>query len=1077
MENSLSKKILLFLFLFSPVFLFAQIKTITGNVKSDSGEPLVGVSIKANDANMGSSVGSITNLDGNYSIRVTSKTELTFSYVGFKSQSVVVGNQTVINITMVEETQMLDDFVVIGYGKVKKSDVTGAISSVKVKDMENTASAGIESALQGKVPGMLVTKSSGEPGATADIRLRGVGSFNSSGPLWIIDGVPQNPGAEFNMNDAESVEILRDGSAAAIYGAQAANGVILVTTKRGKKGESKISFNSYVGFNTPTKMPDVLNTRQLKELRLEDFRGQGKMTEAEMLAFPSQYSSSGGKNIMAYALDYDLTNVDYNWKDIIFDTGLTQNYDLSFSKGTDEYNYYASFNLYDEEGTYLDTRFRRYSFRLNSEIKLNKWATFGENMQILHVNKKQNSNSNYLVSYMRTVPFMMPYDSTNQPGGYGYFPKTNADGSPIIDPISGKETSIENMLAAYDGRNLLAYEETADNRAKDFKVNGNIYLRLQPIKDLTVTATMFGGFFTADSRQEAGQYQYAAESKLYSSMFQAVSRGYSLGGNLVANYNKTFNDIHSLALMAGMECEKSYSTGVNVSAKNMIGDIYRASLADAVNRQASDTYSNGAYLSYFGRVNYSLMDKYIFMAMIRRDGYDRFGPENRWGNFPSFSGAWRISNENFIKDNQAFSWLSDLKLRASWGLLGNMGGIQQFLYTANYITSNANYASGSTGTDGNQTSVTGLRLDKLPNHKIKWEEISTINLGLDVGAFNNSLQFTFDWYIKNTSNALFKSSLPAMAGLGTNLQDVFYTFNVGKIRNTGFDIEVNYRNRIGKELSYSVGANLGYVRNKVKNTDGSNAVLYSDRKVLGNQNVSVTQVGLPIGSFFAYDAIGVFQTQEEVDEYNKKAQENGYSYYQQTGTGPGDLIFRDVNNDGHITSDDIVHVGDPWPDFTYGFHVDLNYKWFDFNVLFQGVQGNDIFNNFRQVTHSLYNDYNTTTHALDRWTGPGSTNENFRSSTSDPNNNKSSVSTWYIEDGSYLRMKNIHIGFTFPQQWLSKCAISKLRIYASAQNLLTFTKYEGFDPEFSASQNTAFGIDTGNYPQYKTFLFGLQIDF
>lgn len=1055
----------------------AQARVVSGVVTDNDGETLIGVSVVAQSKAGQNSATAITDIDGRYHIEVADNARLLFTYVGYKSLTVSVGTQSVINVTMTEDSELLEDVVVIGYGAVKKSDVTGAITSIKAKDIENVASAGIESALQGKVPGMLVTKTSGAPGSTADIRIRGVGSFNSSGPLWIIDGVPQNPGAEFNMNDAESVEVLRDGSAAAIYGAQAANGVILVTTKKGQKGQSKVSFNTYLTVNNPTKMPDVLSTRQLKELRIEDFNGQGKMTLDEMLAFPAQYSSTGGKNIMAYALDYEPTNADYNWRDIIFKTGFTQNYDLSFSKGTDSYKLFSSFNVYDEKGMYLDSRFQRYAMRINSEVDLTSWLRIGENLQLTYTNNKRNTNSNYLVSYLRTVPFMMPYDETNQPGGFGYFPKTLADGSPIIDPLTGMETNIENMLAAYDGRNLLAYEETADTRDKNYKANGNFYVRVEPYKGLSVTGTLFGGFYSSVSRQTAGEFSYAAESKLYSSMYQAMTTGYSLGGNVVANYNATFNHIHSLSVMLGLEGEHSYSSGLNLQATNMIGDIYRASLADAQDRLGSDVYSNSSYLSYFGRVNYSLLERYIFMAMIRRDGYDRFGPKNRWGNFPSFSAAWRIGNENFIRDNSSLRWLSDLKLRASWGKLGNMGGIEQFLYTANYLTTNANYAYGPTGSDGNQTPAVGVRLDKLPNLNIKWEEISTFNVGIDAAFFNNALTFTFDWYLKNTSNALFASSLPAMSGLGNNLNTVTYTYNVGKIRNTGFDLEINYNNMIGRDFRWNVGGNIGYVRNKVISTDETNAILYSSRKVLGNQNVSITQVGMPIGSFYGYDAIGVFQTQEEVDRYNAAAKDAGFSYYQRSGTGPGDLIFRDANGDGHVDSDDIVCIGDPWPDFTYGFQLGCSYRGIDFSVLFQGVQGNEIFNNFRQVTHYLYNDYNTTTYALDRWTEAGSTNKNFRSSATDPNNNKGTVSSWYVEDGSYLRMKNIQIGYTFPSQWMKKCYISKLRIYVSAQNLLTFTKYEGFDPEFSTSTNTAYGIDMGNYPQYKSFQFGLQLEF
>ena len=533
MKNCLKKIFLTILFIYSMSnFLYAQVETITGKVTQGDGEPLIGITIQVKGGGQNTSSGTITDIDGNYSVKAASNSQLTFSYVGFKSQTITVGNRKVINVIMEEDNKLLDEVVVIGYGTMKKSNVTGAISSVKASALENTASAGIESALQGKVPGVFISKTSGKPGATADVKIRGVGSFNGSGPLWIIDGVPQSPGADFNMNDAESVEILRDGSAAAIYGASAANGVVLVTTKRGKDGDAKVNFNAYVGFNNPTNLPDMLNTRQLKELRIEDFNGKGKMTEEEMLTFPLWYSQNGGKNIIAYGLDYDLTNADYNWKDIIFSTGMTQNYDLSFSRGTDKYNYYASFNYFDEKGTYMDTRFRRYSFRLNSEVKLNKWLSFGENMQIVHINNKVNSNNTFLDSYMRTMPFMMPYDESNQPGGFGYFPKTNADGTPIIDPVSGKVTNITEMLAAYNGHNPLADETTTDKRNTDYKINGNIYLKIQPIKDLTITANMFGGFAAGGSRMEKSPFQYEAEESLNSSMSQALTLGIFFGRKL-----------------------------------------------------------------------------------------------------------------------------------------------------------------------------------------------------------------------------------------------------------------------------------------------------------------------------------------------------------------------------------------------------------------------------------------------------------------------------------------------------------------------------------------------------------------
>lgn len=1060
----------------------SSVSILKGIVTSSQGEPLIGVSVLLNDANQEVPVGTITNIDGEFSLEVPIGSELSFSYVGYKTKNVTVENYDYLTVTLAEDTEVLDEVVVIGYGAVKKSDLTGAVSSVKGESLQNTAAAGIESALQGKIPGVYISKKSGEPGSASDIKIRGVGSFNSSGPLWIIDGVAQSPGVDFNMNDAESVEVLRDGSAAAIYGASAANGVILVTTKRGKGEKAKVNFNAYVGFNSPTNLPDMLNTRELKELRLEDYRGIGRMTEEEMLAYPMQYYNETGYDIRGYALDFPYTNADYNWKDIIFSTGITQNYDLSFSKGTDTYNYYASFNYYDEKGTYIDTDFKRYSFRLNSDVKLTKWLSFGESLQMTYTDTNPYSNSNYLINYMRTLPFMMPYDENNQPGGFGYFPTHDENGNPLQfqdlnDPT--KTVTIKQMLDRYDGSNLLADELTTNISKSRYNVSGNAYFLVQPVKQFSIRATLAGGVGMSNDKTEKGVYQYYdTKANLSPYMKQVLARSWELTGQVYATYSDTFNDAHSLSVMIGAEGTKSSGITLTGEATDMIAGLYQIWLADNANRLVSDSYSNTASLSYFGRINYDYKGKYLLMALVRRDGYDRFGPENRWGTFPSISGAWKISGEDFIRENENLWWLSQLKLRASYGVLGN-SGITQFKYTAAYITGYANYAWGTTDSAGDQTTAMGLRLNQLPNHKIKWEEIATTDVGLDFAALNNSLLFSFDWYVKNTSDALFNSSLPGMVGMGKNSgEKILYTLNVGKIRNTGFDLDLTYQNRIGKDFNFSVNANMGFVRNMVLATNESNEVLVAGPVTGGN--VSYTQKGYPMGTFFAYETVGVFQTQEEVDAYNAMAAEKSdgkHAYYQESGTAPGDLIFRDVNGDGYIDSNDITDVGNPWPDFTYGFNLNFNWKWIDFSAFFQGVYGNEIYNDFRTKTHTFTLDYNTTTYALNRWTGPGSTNENFRLSASDPNGNEKKLSTWFIEDGSYLRLKNIQVGFSLPRLWLEKVKMSKCRFYVSGQNLLTFTKYEGFDPEFSTNSNTAAGIDTGYYPQSRSILCGVQIEF
>ncbi|MDR0546523.1 MAG: SusC/RagA family TonB-linked outer membrane protein, partial [Dysgonamonadaceae bacterium] len=769
------KHFLSFIFLFFLTVEGLQAQTVSGTITSASDEALIGVSVSVKDKDGKVTAGTVSDLDGKFSVSASPDSQLEFSYIGFKTQNIKVGNQTGFNIVMKEDSETLEELVVIGYGVVKKSDLTGAVSSIKADELKNTATAGIESALQGKIPGVFINKKSGKPGETADVKIRGVGSFEGTGPLWIIDGVQQDPKAEFNMNDAESVEILRDGSAAAIYGAAAANGVILVTTKRGKNA-AKMSFNSYIGITNPTNLPEMLNSRQIKTLRLEDFNGKGAMTEAEMLAFPSTYN----KDIRAYALDFDLTNRDYDWRNQIFSQGITQNYDLSFSKGNDDFNYYASFNYYDEKGVYIDTDFKRYSFRLNSDIKINKWLSFGESMQMTYTERNPESNNQYLNNYMRTLPFMMPYDENNQPGGFGYFPtvnpETGMEGWPTREHpeyYPNEFTTIKNMLNLYDGSNLLADELTANRKDNNFNVAGNVYAKLTPFKDLVITATLTGGVAASSDHGEIGQFQYykkdqVSKARLYSQVIQNLSRTHSLGYQTVANYHKNFNNLHDLTVMLGSEGKKYYGITLNGSATNMLADIYAISRATQQYQLVGDSYSNGASMSFFGRINYAYADKYLLMALVRRDGYDRFSPKNRWGNFPSFSGAWKIGDESFIHDNERFDWLSGLKLRASWGLLGN-SGIPQFLYLPTYVDDNANYAWGpSSGAYGEQQYAQGIRLEKLPNEYIKWEEISTTDVGLDAGLFKNALLFSFDWYIKNTSDALFKTSLPGMAGLGKN---------------------------------------------------------------------------------------------------------------------------------------------------------------------------------------------------------------------------------------------------------------------------------------------------------------------
>lgn len=1049
MKNIFTKPVTFLLMMVLPAMAAAQTFYVEGTVSSTDGEPLIGVSVVASS----DKAGTVTDIDGHYRVSADPKGRITYSYVGCRTQTVDVNSRNVIDVVLQSDNMGLDEVVVVGYGTVKKSDLTGAVSTIKGDALSNTPTAGIENALQGKVSGVFVTSSSGQPGSTADVKIRGVGSFNSSGPLWVIDGVQQSPGVTFNMNDAASVEVLKDASAAAIYGAAAANGVIIVTTKKGAEGQTKVNFNAYFGWQKPTNMVKPLTSGQLKRLRIEDFAGTGAMTDAEIRAWPLE------PNQIGYGLDYELTNADYNWDKLLFGTGFTQNYDLSLSKGTDTYNFYTSANYYKEKGTYIDTSFERFSMRLNTDVKLLPWLSMGEKAYFTYTSKNPYADSRYLNNFLRTLPFTMPYDSTNQPGGFGYFPKTDAEGN---------EVDVKSLLAGYDGGNPLADELSHYQRDKAYNLNGSVYLKIEPIKQFNVLATLSGGFGSGYTNVKNYKYWYHMLKKQeYSSMDERLSLSYGWTANVVANYHQEFGK-HSVTAMLGIEGSKGWGRNLNASAKNMLGDLYILWLASKADRDITAGYSNNSTASYFGRANYSFDNRYLFTAVFRRDGSDRFSPKRRWGTFPSFSAAWRISEEQFMK---SVEWLSQLKLRASWGKLGN-SGISQFLYTSSYNTYTGNYAFGSGPT---QNAVMGVLLDRMPNTDIKWEEITTTDIGIDVGVFNNTLTFSADWYVKNTTDALFNTSLPDMSGIGIKTNPTpAYIMNVGKIRNIGLDLEAAYHNRAG-EFSYDINGNISFFRNKVLATNEKNEVLISG-SVLSGTNISYTMEGKPMGTFFGYDVAGVFQTQEQVDGYNAAARDKGFRHYQEAGTAPGDLIYRDVNGDGHIDSNDITELGSPWPDFTYGLNFNCNWRSLDFALSFQGRSGGKIFNEYRRATHTFYIDYNTTEYALNRWTGPGSTDENFRMCVDDPNGNETKPSSWFIESASYLRLKSIQLGFTLPQNWTRKAHINRCRIYGGAQNLWTITGYEGFDPEFSGGVNTAWGIDRGYYPQNRTFQCGIQIE-
>jgi TonB-dependent starch-binding outer membrane protein SusC len=992
--------------------------TVKGHVQASLDNlPLTGVVV----LEVGTQNGVVTDLDGNYSITVKNENSvLEFSMIGYLTESLTVGNQSVLDVTMAEDIKSLNEVVLVGYGVQKKSSVTGAIAQLGNKDFENTAVPHIESALQGKAAGVYVMNSSGKAGAGADVMIRGAGTLGGGyGPLWIIDGV-QSSSDKLNMNDVDKLEIIKDGTAAAIYGAKAANGVIMVTTKRGS-GKSKISFNSYLGTSSPWRLPKMVNSDELIQLKNEYY------TNAN-LAVPDGYSlDSLGK--------YKTTD----WFKAMFKPSRTQNYDLSFSGSNEKSNYYISANYYDVQGTFVDNSYTRYGLRLNSDHQINKWLKFGESANLTYAKTNPvDDEARYLDGIVRSLPMMPVYNPKNQPGGFGY-----------VDYVK---------FGGYDGGNPMA-DQLSNKRLEDnYGANGNAYLTATLLKGLSVTGTMSGSYGGDYYKTKFLPYYYAdKKSRTDAQMDEGYSMGWDLLSNVYTNYVRDFGK-HSFNAMAGWETKQGASHNMDAHANNLNYNLWVLNQAPGDKRTVSGGEGVGERVqSFFGRLQYTYDNKYTLQGLVRRDASgDKFGPDNRYGVFPSVAASWLASNEEFLKNSNLLSYL---KVRGGYGVNGS-SEIDQFLFQAQY-TSGANYPYGS-GTD--QHAYQGIYTKRLANPAIKWQEVHQVDMGIDLGFFQNKLLFTIEPWQKKTFGLLYTSSLPLSSGLGAYQNDPTYVLNVGNLQNRGLDLFGTFKQSIG-DWNFSINANLSFVRNKVLSLENNDVFISSTRVLTASQPISYTSVGQPIGYFYGYKVDGIFQTQEQLDNTPKISSK----------TGLGDLIYRDINGDGKITEADKTIIGNPWPKATYGFGLYANYKWFDLTIAFSGVYKRDLFNSTRQTTHSLFSDYSTTTRALDRWTPTNHSTSVFRMDAADPNGNSANPSSWYIEDGSFLRLKNLQVGVTLPKSLAKKFGMELFRVYGSAQNLLTFTKYQGLDPEFAIGNTSSTGVDSYNYPQPRTFIIGLQV--
>lgn len=1037
------KASLLILLMAVSVAAFSQVK-VTGKVLDETNQPMPGVSVIIK----GTSLGTTTENDGTFSLESpTPDPVINLSFIGYASQEISVTAGVAVNVTLVPDAKALEEVVVIGYGTQKKSVVTAAISTVSAEALTNVAPIRVDNALKGLTSGVTVTSSSGQPGAAPQVRIRGIGTINDSNPLYIVDGMPIDGGIDYlNPSDIASIEVLKDAASGAVYGARAANGVILVTTKGGKVGAAKVTYGFSYGIQNPWKKLDVLNAQEYALMMNEGYLNSGQMAP-----YSDPYSYGKGTD----------------WQDKVFNKNAPMvNHQASLSGGTEKINYYISGSYLNQEGTvggnYDRSNYERMSLRANTTFNLlddrsrnylNKF-NLGMNIAYSRVNSTGiNANSEYgsiLGSAIAFSPILGVY-AADQQGTLATYPNAVTDKDGRVFTVAGASyNEITNPMAQLT---LPGAKGNSDKFVSNFWGELTIWDNLK-FKSSFGTDLAFWGTDGWTPVYYLGQSNYATNSSVYSQM----NRAFVWQIENVLSYEKQFLEKHNIQVLAGQSAKETtgrYLYGYN---RNLVEeDPDRANIDFATGTSANGdrnatgaAYSPSTLASLFARVSYNYDERYMFQATVRRDGSSNFGPNNRWAVFPSFSLGWNITNEEFASNLP--SWLSSAKLRFSWGKNGNQN-IGQFLYTSLTSTGN-NYVFGP----GDGTVYNGTKPSRLANPDLKWETSTQTDIGMDF-EFLNSVTFSFDYYKKVTDGMLMQMPVPRYVGEASPWG------NVGSMKNNGLEFDASYRLRVG-EWKFKVTANASWIKNVVIDL-GNDAgfVNYDNYQNVGT--ISRAQNGYTFPYFYGYKTDGIFQNYTEINSYV-----DGEGNLIQPNAKPGDVKFVDINKDGAINDQDRTMIGKGMPDWTYGASFNVGYKNFDFSLVLQGTLGNDVYNATRRTDIAYIN---LPSWMLNRWTGEGTSNTLPRFTFTDTNGNWLS-SDLYVQNGSYLRLKNIILGYTLPAALTKRAFISSLRVYASAENLLTLTKYNGFDPEIS-SGSTSLGVDRGVYPQSKIFTVGFNVSF
>ncbi|MEO8239941.1 MAG: TonB-dependent receptor [Flavobacterium sp.] len=1034
MQKRTFKKLLCLIVFMWGNFFFAQ--TVKGKVTS-GGANLPGVSVIV----QGTNKGTITDFDGSFVLNnVDSNATLLFSYVGYKNLSLPANTKSVMQVTMVDDLEKLNEVVVIGYGTSKRKDINGAVSSIKASEIQDKPFTSIDQALVGKAAGVNVTQNSGTPGGGISVQIRGITSINGNEPLYVIDGTPvfadkNNDSFSFsalgggsgqtknsalaglNISDIETIDILKDASATAIYGANGANGVVLITTKKGKKGKSKFTYETYLATQEVTNSVDVLNLPQYAKYQAKIFKLNGEPV-------PYQYQKP------------DLLGNGTNWQDELFRSATMYNHQLSFSGEKEGTRYYTSLNYFDQEGIVLNSNFNRLSMRLNVDSNVKSWLKIGNNLSVSKSSQqvvRNDDRGGLVMNTLRQSP-ELPVRFPN--GSYA-------------GPTGGLGSS------ANEATNPIALAEYNNSTTERFKINGNLFADFTLIKGLVFRSEL--GYDLNFSKNSAfvPKYTLGNVSELLNKSFKQQDQSYYWNIKNYLTYNKTISENHNFTFLLGQEAQESryeylsgYRTGVflNKDFTNLnIGDI-----DTALNGNGSGRWSMASYIS---RLNYSFSDRYSFSASLRADASSNFGPNNKWGYFPSFSGGWTVSNEKFFEPLS--NTVNYLKFRAGYGSVGN-----QNIPSNRYQTTLSLLSSPFGGVSPT--------IDNLGNPDIKWESLKSFNAGFELGLLNDRVKLDFDYYVKNSSDFLTKQINDE-----SNQSALNYYLNTGEIVTKGIDLSLNTRNIVTDNFTWDSTIIFSKYNNELTSFQGAGKSLLG-KVQFDLYNVTRTTEGQPVGQFYGYVTDGLF----------KNAAELAAGPIQETGTGVGDIRFKDLNKDGKIDSKDQTAIGDAIPDFTYAFTNNFRYKNISLSVVLTGSQGNRIYNFTRHYTDGIYPGFgdrfgNVSTQVLNAF--EAGVNENTdvpRITLNDPNGN-GRISNRFVEDGSYLRIQNVSLSYDLPASIFEKSIFSRIKLYVNVQNLYTFTKYSGFDPALgNLDQNiTLSGIDLGRYPVPRTTSVGMNLEF